>query len=205
MKKILSRDTQKKIIGGVAAGLAEYLGTDISLVRAIFLILIFMGHFGLPSSVFVYGILWAILPASKNLNATGSSVSNSSTDSSFSSSSPFSSSGAMPQGSPDPFEANYKVGSAVPDLNIEDTQNSTTQSTFSSTSPGSYSKPVNSPDKADRNKVVGVILVVFGILFFADQYIDFDFSFIDKYWPLGLVVLGFFLVISANKSKDKVV
>ncbi len=56
----LYRDEQHKMIGGVCAGLAEYFGVDVTLVRVGVAVL------GLTTHVFTlvaYLLLWAIMPA----------------------------------------------------------------------------------------------------------------------------------------------
>ena len=50
--------SQDRIIAGVCAGLAEFFGLDVSLVRIATLVLIFFG--GL--SLWAYIILWLIVP-----------------------------------------------------------------------------------------------------------------------------------------------
>jgi phage shock protein C len=58
MNKKLYRDEQHKTIGGVCAGLADYFGTDISVIRLIFLLaMIFKG-----GGLLIYIILWIVLP-----------------------------------------------------------------------------------------------------------------------------------------------
>src|SRR5437868_2007653 len=58
MEKKLYRDERRKVIAGVCAGLADYFGIDVAIVRLIFLLtLIFKGGGGL-----VYIILWIVLP-----------------------------------------------------------------------------------------------------------------------------------------------
>lgn len=57
----LYRDEANKVIGGVAGGLAAYLGIDPAIVRAILVILAF-SSFGL--ALFGYVLLWIFLPAS---------------------------------------------------------------------------------------------------------------------------------------------
>ncbi len=57
----LYRDEANKIIGGVAGGLAAYLGVDPAIVRALLVILAF-SSFGL--ALFGYVLLWIFLPAS---------------------------------------------------------------------------------------------------------------------------------------------
>lgn len=58
MGKRLYRDEANKVIGGVCAGLAEYFGTDIFVIRLIFmLMLIFKG-----GGFLIYIVLWIALP-----------------------------------------------------------------------------------------------------------------------------------------------
>lgn len=61
--KKLFRDPDGKVIGGVCGGLASYFGADIIAVRLLFIILFFLGGFGL----LLYVILWIITPEAKSL------------------------------------------------------------------------------------------------------------------------------------------
>jgi phage shock protein C len=54
----LTRSSQDQVIAGVCSGLAKYFNTDPVLVRIIFFLLVFMGG----SGVFLYLVLWLILP-----------------------------------------------------------------------------------------------------------------------------------------------
>ena len=58
--KKLRRLADKSVIGGVAAGVADYFGIDVALVRVIFVLLLIFGK-GFPI-VLIYVILWAALP-----------------------------------------------------------------------------------------------------------------------------------------------
>lgn len=55
--KRLYRSEEKKVIGGVAGGIAEYFEIDVILVRVIWLIALFT-HVGIPA----YIIAWIIIP-----------------------------------------------------------------------------------------------------------------------------------------------
>jgi len=57
IKKIY-RDGERKVIGGVAGGIAAYIGADISVIRLIFAGLVFAGGFG----IIFYIILWIAVP-----------------------------------------------------------------------------------------------------------------------------------------------
>lgn len=52
------RDTENAMLGGVAAGIANYFGTDTVWIRILFVIFTFAWGFGIP----VYIILWVIAP-----------------------------------------------------------------------------------------------------------------------------------------------
>ena len=58
MEKKLYRDEHHKVIGGVCAGLADYLNIDVSIIRVIFLASLVMKGVGFVP----YIILWIVLP-----------------------------------------------------------------------------------------------------------------------------------------------
>jgi phage shock protein PspC (stress-responsive transcriptional regulator) len=57
------RDTEKKVVGGVAAGVAAYFGADVTLIRVLFVVFTFLGGLGLG----LYIILWIALPQAKTI------------------------------------------------------------------------------------------------------------------------------------------
>ncbi len=65
MKK-LYRSRNDKMIAGVCAGLADYFGIDPTIVRIIFIILVFAGLGG----ILVYAILWIITPEEPKITET---------------------------------------------------------------------------------------------------------------------------------------
>lgn len=59
MEKKLYRDEQRKTIAGVCAGLADYFGVDVTLIRLVFVLaLIFKG-----GGIVIYLIMWIVIPA----------------------------------------------------------------------------------------------------------------------------------------------
>ena len=65
LKKRLLRSPDDRMLAGVCAGIADFFGLDVSLVRIATLVLILFG--GL--SIWVYVLLWIIVPkAPKRLN-----------------------------------------------------------------------------------------------------------------------------------------
>ncbi len=63
MNKRLYRSTKDRMIGGVAAGLAEYFQIDPTIVRVIFVVTLFLGG----SGVLAYLILWIVVPEDTKL------------------------------------------------------------------------------------------------------------------------------------------
>lgn len=58
-RKRLTRSTDDRMIGGVCAGVAEYLGVDVTLVR---LLTVVGAIFGLGSLVVAYLVAWVLIP-----------------------------------------------------------------------------------------------------------------------------------------------
>ncbi len=56
-KKRLTRSDQK-MIGGVCAGIAEYFGLDPTIVRILYVLMVFFAGFG----ILLYLILWLVMP-----------------------------------------------------------------------------------------------------------------------------------------------
>ena len=63
LNKRFYRDKDDKVIGGIAMGISNYFGMDVSIIRILFLISIFFGGSGL----IVYFILWFITPEAKKV------------------------------------------------------------------------------------------------------------------------------------------
>ena len=61
-RRTLYRDTDNKMLGGVASGLAEYMGWDVTLVRLVFVFCLF----AVQGSVLAYILAWIIVPGKYN-------------------------------------------------------------------------------------------------------------------------------------------
>ena len=57
--KRLTRNTHDKVLGGVCAGVADYLGVDATLIRVLTVVAAF---FSLGTVVIAYVIAWALMP-----------------------------------------------------------------------------------------------------------------------------------------------
>jgi phage shock protein PspC (stress-responsive transcriptional regulator) len=56
--KRLTRSTTNRMVGGVCGGLAEYFNVDVTLIRLLFVILVFA-----PGPGFlIYLVLWLVIP-----------------------------------------------------------------------------------------------------------------------------------------------
>jgi phage shock protein PspC (stress-responsive transcriptional regulator) len=63
ISKKMYRDPQRKILGGVSGGAAAFLGIDIIAVRVLFIVFTLAGGMG----IFIYIVLWLVLPEAKSL------------------------------------------------------------------------------------------------------------------------------------------
>ncbi len=61
--KKLTRSSSNKMIAGVCAGIANYFGWDVSMVRIIYSLATIFTIF---SGVIIYIILWIIMPEQRN-------------------------------------------------------------------------------------------------------------------------------------------
>ncbi|HDR04220.1 MAG TPA: PspC domain-containing protein [Candidatus Marinimicrobia bacterium] len=60
MEKRLVRSKNDKMLGGVLAGIAEYLGWDITVIRVTYAIITFLSA-SFPGTL-IYIILWIVMP-----------------------------------------------------------------------------------------------------------------------------------------------
>ncbi|MCV9385651.1 GIN domain-containing protein [Reichenbachiella ulvae] len=61
--KRLFRDPENQVLGGISSGIAAYFGIDVTIVRLLFVLSIFLGG----SGVILYIILWMITPVAKTI------------------------------------------------------------------------------------------------------------------------------------------
>ena len=58
-RRTLFRDTDNRMLGGVASGLAEYMGWDVTVTRLVFVFCLF----AVQGSVLAYLLAWIIVPS----------------------------------------------------------------------------------------------------------------------------------------------
>jgi len=73
---------------------------------------------------------------------------------------------------------------------------------FSNPSPLGPDPKKNTPNYEERNKIIGIILVVIGALFFFEENFNWDFIWVDRFWPFGLVAIGIYLLASGKKNQN---
>ena len=61
-KRTLYRDTDNRMLGGVASGLAEFMGWDVTVTRLVFVFCLF----AVQGSVLAYLLAWIIVPSKYN-------------------------------------------------------------------------------------------------------------------------------------------
>ena len=61
-RRTLFRDTDNRMLGGVASGLAEYMGCDVTVTRLVFVFCLF----AVQGSVLAYLLAWIIVPSKYN-------------------------------------------------------------------------------------------------------------------------------------------
>ena len=60
--KTLHRSATNRMLAGVCGGLGEYLGIDPTIIRIIFVLLLFVPKIGILSMLLIYLLLWLIMP-----------------------------------------------------------------------------------------------------------------------------------------------
>ena len=68
-KKTLYRDTTNNMLGGVASGLSEYMGWDVTIVRLAFVFCLF----AVQGSLLAYILAWILIP-NKNKPSEGPGI-----------------------------------------------------------------------------------------------------------------------------------
>jgi phage shock protein C len=151
MKKKLYRSSKDKMLGGVAAGLAEYFDIDPTIVRVLFVVTLFLGGTG----VLAYIILWIIVPE-EPIKFSGTETT-----------------GANPESEEDAQKQENKFDAK------------------------SYYSSLDR-QREKRRVAAGLILLVLGMIFLADNFIPR--IRIGDFWPLILIGAGVAILINSRRS-----
>ena len=60
VRRPLRRSRRHRMVAGVCGGLAEWMGWDVTVVRALFLLLAVLSHLG--PALLAYAVLWIVIP-----------------------------------------------------------------------------------------------------------------------------------------------
>ena len=171
MHKKLYRSVREKMLGGVAAGVAEYFDIDPTIVRLIFVLSIFVGGAG----IIAYIIMWIVVPKGPfvpyNMNANIPPQNQEPATETDSNSTNGGSSGTEPATPP--------KTETPPDPNPDYSQS-------------------HKMHHEKHGVTWGIVLVVFGLFLLANNMID-RIHFHDIF-PVVLIVLGIGLLINAIKK-----
>jgi phage shock protein C len=182
MEKRLYRNEYDKTIAGVASGLADYLGIDVTIVRVLFVLTaVFLGG----SGVIAYIILWIVAPVNNDPTKKFKQFS-------------------------DYYNQNPKGGTIFnsPEA-FSNPSNQAEQTKWNTTNTNNFEQFNDKfvPKSNDSGKtIVGVILLVLGVYFLLNELNIFPYWFSIKYlyklWPLAIVALGISLMVK-KKSKNE--
>ncbi|HSP87714.1 MAG TPA: PspC domain-containing protein [Ignavibacteriaceae bacterium] len=150
MNKKLYRSSKDKMLGGVAAGLADYFNIDPTLVRVLFVVILFLGGTG----ILAYIVMWIIVPEE-----------------------------------PLVFQTTSTGTTEKPDTET------TSEKQESSFDAQAYFNSVEKK-REKRRTTAGLILLVLGLIFLADNFIPR--INIGEFWPLILVAAGIGILLNSK-------
>jgi len=176
--KKLYRAKQERIVAGVAGGLGEYFSIDPVLVRIIFVALALVHGLG----ILLYILFWLIVP-----NEDGGNISDRVAG----------------------FSAVLKRSEEKLANKIKELKKSEGKGQVVSDEPAAAEElpVIEQPQPAgpswfhDKKRVVGLAIIILGGVSFLSGLIDVSWFKWDIFWPIALVIVGFYLLISKNNTK----
>jgi len=187
MAKRLTRNSREAVVGGVAAGFADYFDIDPVIPRLLFVFLTVMGGTGLVA----YVLCWVIMPA-RDPGAHAGTQGGGAAPSSGAA--PIWESGREPatgSESPAPGPAAPIDPAAVADRVAREAGAAADRIVDAVRS---------APGGPTRGRVIaGVILIGLGCLFLVDRLLPIGWWFANL-WPVGLILLGLAIVFGARRG-----
>ena len=184
MEKRLHRNEHDKVVAGVASGLADYMQTDVTVVRLLFV----LSTIFIPTSgALVYIILWIVVPVNNDLTAKYNHFNDYFKKNNF---------GGGFSNPADPFtqqnepQTKWNTPNAGPDFNQTDMNN------FSQRQQGN-----------DTGRTIGgLVLLLLGVYFLLKQFDVlpefFNIWKIYKLWPLAIVAVGISLIFRNQRKSE---
>jgi len=190
MARRLTRDTKNAVLGGVAAGFANYFGVDPVLVWLAFILLVFLNGFGLLA----YVVGWVIMPraertasaagtagapagAAGTVGATGATVGTAGGP-------------GAPPGAPPVVDAAERIVEKV-------------RQAGDRVADGLQRLP---QDTGRGSASAGVVLIVLGVLFLLDRFSWWHWPHwarLSNLWPVILIAVGVSLILEAARGRDR--
>ena len=189
MARRLTRDTKAPILGGVAAGIANYFDLDPVLARIVFIALVFLNGFGLVA----YVVGWIIMPRDdRGAEAAGHAGATADAGGV-----PHTGAAGHPGGA-----AGY-AGGAAPGASPVDRIVETVREAGDRLA----DEFQRMPPGAGRGRVMaGSILIVLGVLFMLDQFPWWHWPQWARFlnlWPLILIAVGGAILIEAARGRGR--
>jgi len=189
MTERLYRSTKEKMIGGVCGGLAEYFDVDVTLVRLIAVLTLFMGGAGFLA----YVAALIIIPADKRdrtvYGGQGGSVPKVNEEiivNSESEKRDFSEKTEFREGNQMNNENNEGQQFEEQNQHEQQSQNPYGQHHHQQYHGHQQEDVKHSPQ---RNRTAGIILIVLGAFFLLNEWMPYWFD-LSKMWPLILIIIG---------------
>lgn len=180
MTRRLTRDTKNAVLGGVAAGFANYFNVDPVLVRLAFILLVVLDGFGLVA----YVVGWVIMPRADRTVA------------------PAPPGASVPPVASGPPGASGPQGSSVPPVAgpagriVE-----TVRQAGERVADGFQRLP---DDKRRGSAISGVVLIVLGLVFLLDRFSWWHWPHwarLSNLWPVILIAIGVSLILEAARGR----
>ncbi len=174
MRKKLYRNKDQAAIGGVCAGLADYVDVDIVVVRLIFVLLSIFGGGGL----LIYLVMWIVVPSKPvntinyNVNGNSSTYTNNTEDDCSQRA--------------DVEDVEYTESSEQTCNGNSQHSNDNSDYEYSSVNEGK--RDVVDNKRMSSRAIIGALLMLFGAMYILEDFIPIP---IDEYFfPIVLIVTG---------------
>lgn len=171
MAKMLSRSREDRILAGICGGLGEYLEFDPVIIRVAFVVAGFIGG----SGVVLYALLWLVIPEASKGKTKPRSILQELIEQNMEKKEETAKKAETKASQEEAAESDWKetVAEEVTELK----------------------KEWKRRESDGRGSLVGgLVLLTLGVLFLAQNFLDFDFG---KLWPVLLVVIGLGILIKS--------
>ncbi len=184
MEKRLFRNEHEKVVAGVAAGLAQYMQVDVTIIRLLFVLSTF---FLAGGGLLVYIVMWIVVPVNNDPAARFSKFN-------------------------EYFQQNQQQGSMFNSPNaFNNPSNSEPQTKWNTPNTGTdFNQPIN-PNEfqkgSDTGRTIGgLVLLILGIYFLLRQFdimpAWFNIFKIYKLWPIAIVAVGISLIFRSKRKME---